>query len=224
MLISSVPDRAKSSQKIKEESDWASYCSPASCVCLSWCKEQKYWIKSVSSENQLWCAYSSLFPCFILFHFGVEREGWHVSLWIMSSGTFRVVPLIEIFMFIQSVINMKQHKANHPALSMKPQNELLQICVFCLPLVHNGLLAHEILVILEVWLRAQEKGKIRYIPCCYFSVLLEETPWCQCMQGMLDKCLKRLSYCLGRILRENWKSCAFQCATSWFRRLQKLTE
>lgn len=89
--------------------------------------------KSVSSEKYLWHAYSSLFPCFILFHFVIERKDWHIPLWLMSLGIFRVVPLIKIFIFIQNVISMKLQKESHPSiLAMKMQNKQLKVYVFYL--------------------------------------------------------------------------------------------
>lgn len=48
----------------------------------------------------------------------------------MSSGIFRVVPLIRILILIQNVISMKLQKQSHSTtLAMKMQNKQLKICL-----------------------------------------------------------------------------------------------
>lgn len=76
----------------------------------------------------------------------------------MSLGIFRVVPLIKIFIFIQNVISMKLQKESHPSiLAMKMQNKQLKVYVFYLSQVNDGLIVHEVIIILQVRLTAQEK-------------------------------------------------------------------
>lgn len=112
MFISAVPVRAKQSQKIEEESEEASYCSPTSCLSVGLCEERNNGWRVSPLKN----IYDMLIPaCFLaLFHFVVERKGWHTPLWLMSLGIVRVVPLIKIFVLIPEVISMKLQKETHP--------------------------------------------------------------------------------------------------------------
>lgn len=66
----------------------------------------------------------------LLFHFLLEKIDRYIPLQFMSSGLFRVVPLIKIFIFIQNVISMKLQKESHRAvLAVKMWNKQLKICL-----------------------------------------------------------------------------------------------